>query len=98
MPKHYFSLVTQDYWTSQNKLQAEAKQVAHEIELQVIHKDQLTSFLVDLHDRIDVINAKYPRCKPLHIESLPHETSDRIFGTYYIPLVFVMVIYKVKEG
>jgi hypothetical protein len=92
----FFSKVTADYWASKNKLQEEAKQVAREMERQIIPEDGLPAFTNTIRLRIDMLNKKHNRCKPLVFYTWTpiKETLDQVF---MIDNVFHLELYLVKN-
>jgi len=94
--KRYFSKITADHWSAKNKLQAEAKEIARDMERRIIIESEKLDFTVEFFDRIDKLNQKYHRCKPLYLSSWDREDEN---GTiqYSISEVFSLSLYLAKN-
>lgn len=94
MEKSYFTLVTQDYWTAKNPLQAEAKKLMRSFERKIITAADKPAFVKRIEMAFYDLNKKHPRCKPLQIDQWTPSGDDPII---HISGVTQMVFYSVAE-
>jgi len=72
--KFYFTKVTQDYWTSKNNLQRDAKKLMRSFERRIIKESEKKEFIKDIDYAFNFLNSRYSRCKPL---LLNHRTPEK---------------------
>lgn len=99
MPR-YFTLVSNDYTVSPNKLVDALRKVANDHNYRIIDNDgDLVDYLSSLRAGVDNAHAKNPRCKPI----TPFQGKPRYSKRKSIEYVFgcnpgfTMTIFKEKE-
>ncbi len=94
----YFSKLTADYWCPKNKLQEEAKMIAHKADRKLVPETKLDEFIGNLYAAIEKLNQKYHRSVPLQLQRIdspvPINDTDKFF---FIDRVFHIAIYQIKE-
>lgn len=66
---NYFAKVTSSY-TPKNKLHEAVLEVFHEEDRKIVLSNE--SFLESLRNKIDALNQRYRRCKPVKVEMWDH--------------------------
>jgi hypothetical protein len=95
--KLYFSKVTTDHWVAKNKLEAAAKDLAHELDRQLIPEDKIPTFRAMIRQRLVKLNEEYSRCKPLVIDIYSPEDEARYLDfAVDVPYVFRMSLFAVN--
>lgn len=94
MKKRYITRITQDHWNAKNKLQEEAKRFAHKMDRLLMEEDALPCFKDVFKQGIMDLNAKYPRCKPLELNSwkIPDPVKYNTWDFYVTGLFHVEVV------
>lgn len=94
MENLYFSKVTEDYWTSKNRVQEEAKQIARSMDRIILAESNIESFKKDFREQIERLNEKHNRCKNLNLNIWNSQGVNKTDIHITIPGVFKMTIYK----
>lgn len=64
--KYYFTLISNDYRVDKNKLETAAKEATREASHRLVSEKELPDFKKEFFQKINDLNTKYPRCKPLN--------------------------------
>lgn len=97
----YFAKITSDYWITHNKAQEAARQVAQNMDRQLLgNAGERLRFITDMKLRIHNVNQDHPRCKRLEIQSYGSHIGPMKIDTdcfLVVPGVFHMTIYTIKD-
>lgn len=63
--KYYFTLISNDYRADKNRLETAAKEATREASHRLVPETELNVFRKEFRQKIDELNKKHPRCRPL---------------------------------
>lgn len=87
--KRFFSK-TGHSLTTKNKLEAEVLEHIKSRDRWIIRTENLESYIASINEKIDAINKKHPRCKPVEPRWWqPYDAGTDSRGDWYLNLHFV---------
>ena len=87
--KRFFSKTGHSLATK-NKLEAEVLELIKSIDRLIIEKASVENFISSLNEKIDALNRKHPRCKPVETRWWqPYDAGTDSRGDWYLNLHFV---------